>query len=207
MTLTKLSTLTAVLILSFVFFTALHAQQTSEKPSLEKSNIEGQFNYVYQQSTDFEDYKMVRKWWITRLKTHVLDSMKSVEDQLLATQKMIAARNTRIDSLNKLLSSNNLTLNSTIKEKNTLYLLSIPIDKAAYNSLVWTIIAGLVFTLVLFILMYKKSQFVTTQTRGDLSELKVEFEVFRKRALEREEGIVRKYHNELMQYKNKSGKI
>jgi hypothetical protein len=68
---------------------------------------------------------------------------------------------------------------------------------------VWIIIIGLTFTLVIFILLFKRSNLVTRQTRDDLVEIKNEFESFRKRALEREEGIVRKYHNELMQYKTK----
>jgi len=207
MRLIKFSTWSIVLLILFAVYSSLQAQQSIEKPSLEKSNIEGQFTYVYQQSSDFEDYKMVKKWWITRLKSHVLDTLKQVEGQLLATQKLVQDKNVRIDSLNKLLSSNNVTLNSTIKEKNTLYLLGIPMDKAAYNSILWTVIAGLAFTLVLFILLYKRSNIVTIQTRDDLSEIKTEFEAFRKRALEREEGIVRKYHNELMQYKSKAGKV
>jgi hypothetical protein len=210
MTLIKSKTWTAsaiLSILSIVVFSTGKAQQTPEKPSPDKSNIEGQFNYVYQQSTDFEDYKMVKKWWITRLKSHVLDSMKMVEDKLLASEKLVESRNAKIDSLNQLLAQNKSTLKSTIKEKNTLHLFGIPMDKAAYNSLVWTLIGGLIFTLALFIILYKRSHVVTVQTRDDLEEIKDEFEAFRKRALEREEGIVRKYHNELMHYKNKAGKV
>jgi len=186
---------------------SLHAQQVSEKPSLDKSPIEGQFTYVYQQSSDFEDYKMVKKWWITRLKSHVLDTLKLVEGQLLTSQKMVITRDAKIDSLNKALASNNINLSSAIKAKNTLHFMGIPMDKTAYNSVLWTIIAGITFALIVFILLYKRNHVVTIQTRSDLTEVKTEFEAFRKRALEREEGIVRKYHNELMQYKAKAGKV
>jgi hypothetical protein len=193
-------------LLFLVSIQRTNSQSISEKPSLDKSNIEGQFNYVYSQSNDFEDYKMVKRWWLTKLKTHVLDSIQLVENQLLASQKLIISKNETIDSLNNLLKSNNSFLSQTIKEKDTLRLLGIPIDKAAYNSLVWIIIGGLALTLALISLLYKKSNLVTRQTKDDLSDIKTEFEAFRKRALEREEGIVRKYHNELMQYKTKTGK-
>lgn len=204
---TRLQLVSLVLFFSLTGFQGVFPQSVAEKPSLDKSNIEGQFNYVYQQSNDFEDYKMVKKWWITRLKTHVLDSIKLIEDQLLATQKLVKAKDATIDSINNILASSNAKLTTTIKEKDTLRLLGIPMDKAFYNSLVWIIIVGLAFTLVFFILLYKRSNLVTRQTKNDSSELKTEFETFRKRALEREEGIVRKYHNELMQYKTKAGKV
>jgi hypothetical protein len=190
-----------IYILLFLSCTGIQhvlSQTAAEKPSLEKSNIDGKFNYVYQQSNDFEDYKMVKKWWLTRLKTHVLDTIKLVE-----SQKLVNTKSTVIDSLNKLLMTNNSTLALTIKEKNSLRFIGIPMDKAAYNSIVWIIIIGLTFTLVIFILLFKRSNLVTRQTKDDLVEIKNEFESFRKRALEREEGIVRKYHNELMQYKTK----
>jgi hypothetical protein len=195
-----------IYILLFLSCTGIQhvlSQTAAEKPSLEKSNIDGKFNYVYQQSNDFEDYKMVKKWWLTRLKTHVLDTIKLVENQLVESQKLVNTKSTVIDSLNKLLMTNNSTLALTIKEKNSLRFIGIPMDKAAYNSIVWIIIIGLTFTLVIFILLFKRSNLVTRQTKDDLVEIKNEFESFRKRALEREEGIVRKYHNELMQYKTK----
>jgi hypothetical protein len=201
------STWVVLILMLTTSLSFLHAQANAEKPSLDKSSIEGQFTYVYQQSSDFEDYKMVKKWWITRLKTHVLDTMKLIEGQLLATQKMMVTKDARIDSLNKALASNNANLGSAMKEKNTLHFLGIPMDKTAYNSILWTIIAGLTAALVIFILMYKRNHVVTNQTRTDLEDVKAEFESFRKRALEREEGIVRKYHNELMHYKTKAGTV
>jgi hypothetical protein len=204
---TNVKIICVVLFLSFTGIQSTFSQSVVEKPSLEKSNIEGKFNYIYQQSGDFEDFKMVKKWWLTRLKTHVLDSIKFVEGQLIASQKLVEIKQTSIDSLNSLLLSNNSALSKTIKEKNSLRFLGIPMDKAAYNSMVWIIIAGLSLTLALFILLYKRSSLVTKQIKNDLTEIRTEFESFRKRALEREEGIVRKYHNELMQYKTKAGKV
>ena len=102
-----------------------------------------------------------------------------------------------------MLAKNSSTLKATIKEKNTLRLLGMPMDKSAYNSIMWTLVAGLAFTVVLFIILYKRSHAITSETHKDLEEVKSEFEAFRKRALEREEGIVRRYHNEIMHYKNK----
>jgi hypothetical protein len=207
MKLTKSVIRYSIIIMVVLLSGIVKSQSASERLSPDKSDIEDQFNYLYQQSSDFEDYKMVRRWWITRLKSHVLDTLKAVEGELLATQTMVESRNVSIDSLNKVLATNSSTLNATIKEKNTLRLLGIAMDKSAYNSIMWTLIAGLAFTLVLFIIMFKRSHAIISETRKDLEEVKSEFEAFRKRALEREEGIVRRYHNEIMHYKNKVGNV
>jgi hypothetical protein len=204
---TSFFTIVILFIVAIIHNVTIEAQSNTEKPSLDQSNIENQFNYVYQQSSDFEDYKMVKRWWITRLKQHVLDSLKQVEDRLADSRNMVNSKTKEIDSLNNLLSASNTNLATALKEKNTLRFLGISMEKAAYNSIVWTIIVGLSISFVLILLLYRRGHSITKQTKDDLTELKNEFETFRKRALEREEGIVRKYHNELMQYKNKAGKV
>lgn len=75
-------------------------------------------------------------------------------------------------------------------------------SKAAYNSLVWSIIAGLIAGLVFFIVLFKRSHIITTNTRKDLEATQKEFEEHRTRARLREEKIVREYHYELNKYKN-----
>ena len=44
------------------------------------------------------------------------------------------------------------------------------------------------------------------QTKTDLEQLKNEFESFRKRALEREQRVVREMYDEILKYKNKAAK-
>ena len=202
---TNKSTIVAIGLLVIFGLTA-YTQQTSDPLSLDNSPIEGQFQYVYQKSTDFEEYKMVRRWYLTRLKSHVLDSLKEKEDLITQARGHISTQKSEIDSLVAAIHATDARLITAIKEKNTFTMLGIPIQKTGYSSLVWSIIAVLAFSLVILVLLYKRSYSVITHTKNDLDETRSEFEAFRKRALEREEGIVRKYHNELMKYKSKVSK-
>ena len=179
----------------------------SQSLSLNNSPIEDQFQYVYQKSSDYEDSKVVKRWYLTSLKNHVLDSLQEKQDQIIEARSQIVLKNATIDSLQGIIAATTNSLNAAIKEKNNLSFIGIPMQKAGYNSIVWSAIAILTFSLLIFILLYKRSHRVIVSTETDLNETRAEFETFRKRALEREEGIVRKYHNELMKYKTKVSKV
>ena len=195
---------TTLHIAIFIIYGAVSfAQQSTAPLSLDNSPIEDQFQYVYQRSTDFEDFKLIKRWQYSRLKLHVLDSLAAQKELLLQARGQIQLKDTKIDSLANQVEATNNKLQTAINEKNSLTLLGIKMEKTGYNSIVWSVIFGLAFSLIVFILLYRRSYRVIIQTESDLKETRTEFEAFRKRALEREEGIVRKYHNELMKYKSK----
>jgi len=70
-------------------------------------------------------------------------------------------------------------------------------NKGAYKGLVWTIIAGLLGTLLFFIYRFRNSNLVTVATRNNLEEVQEEFESYKKRALEREQKVRRELQNVL----------
>jgi hypothetical protein len=149
---------------------------------------------------------MIKRWQFVRLKTHVLDTLALIDQRLAETKDLLSQSHTSIDSLNLQNQELRTNLNKAIQEKDSLIFLGIPMYKSGYNTLVWGIITALTLTLVIFIFLYKRSHSVIIDTKNDLLEVRNEFEAFRKRALEREEGIVRKYHNELNKYKSKVAK-
>ena len=193
--------------LLLILFLLGSTRVNSQSLSLNNSPIEGQFKYVYQKSSDFEDSKVVKRWYLTSLKAHVLDTLQEKQNQITEARSQIALKNTTIDSLQGVIAATTNSLNAAIKEKNSLSFVGISMQKAGYNTIVWSVIAILAFSLVIFILLFKRSHRVIVSTETDLNETRAEFETFRKRALEREEGIVRKYHNELMKYKTKVSKV
>jgi hypothetical protein len=182
-------------------------QQGTESLSLDNSPIEGQFQYVYQRSSDVDEFKMVKRWYLTKLKAHVLDSLNFKQEQLKEARVVLNHQTDMVDSLKSVINATNEKLTASINEKNRFTFLGISMQKTGYNSIVWSVIAGLAFFLIVLILMYKRSYVTITQTKDDLKDARLEYEAFRKRALEREEGIVRKYHNELMKYKSKVNNV
>ena len=90
-----------------------------------------------------------------------------------------------------------------IKNKNSLSLIGIQMNKAAYNSIMWIIILALAALLVILFLMFKRSFIVTRQTTKDLEEIREEFETYRQQSRERYEKLVVQHHQEILKLKGK----
>lgn len=178
------------------------SQQTAPRPSVDKGSIEDRFNYILREGVTVDDSKTIKSWWLYHLKTYVLDTVKSLHNEIELLQGSVSSKSSNYDSLGNELKQLTEKLEVTIKEKNSISLLGFQMNKSAYNLLLWAIIGGLAFLLIIFILMFKRSNLVTVQTKKGADELRIEFDSFRKRAREREEELVRKHHNEIQKYKN-----
>jgi len=200
-----------LLVLLFVVSVSIpqntFCQSNDGKLSLNEGTIENQFNYVIRKSNDYEDFKMVKSWWLYRLKSHVADSLKEEAAKLNESRELVAQRDQEIETLKTTLQETNEKLSSAIQEKNDLVFLGTHLNKTTYNTIVWFLISGLAFLSGILFVMFKRSNRITVETRNSLSELKEEYEDYRKRTLEREQKTVRKLYDEILKYKNKVTKV
>ena len=174
---------------------------SSDKTVLDKGNVESQIDFVIDKASSYEDYKVIKKVNLNILRAHILDSIKGAKKKLKDTQRVVVTKNIQIDSLRKELQSTNDQLTTIAKEKNAISFLGMSMAKQYYNSLIWSIIIGLICFLVFFVVLFRRGNVVTAETKKDLLETKQEFENHRKRTLEREEKLSRKYLDELNKYK------
>lgn len=181
----------------------LFSQETPGRPSIGKGSIESQFNYVLYKSEKYEDYKLVKSWWLYTLRTQVLDTLKALHENFSDTQNLLSVKNTEIDSLIAVMQDINNELDIALKEKSSMKLLGIKMDKIIYNSILWLIIAALLVSLLIFIILFKRSNAITVRTKSELAETRNEFEEHRKRTLIREQQIVRQLYDEILKYKSK----
>ena len=181
----------------------LYSQETPQKPSIGRGSIESQFNYVIYRSEKYEDYKLVKSWWLYTLRSQVLDTLKALHENLGDTQNLLAVKNTEIDSLIAAMQTVNNELDIALKEKSSMKLLGIKMNKIVYNSILWLIIAALLVILLTFVLLFKRSNAVTARTKSELTETRNEYEDYRKRTLVREQQIVRELYDEILKYKSK----
>ncbi len=194
---------TGIIILLFTTLNDLAAQETAEKPGIGRGSIESQFNYVLYRSEKVEDYKMVRSWWLYSLKSQVLDTLKILHQNLEDAQSLLSAKDKEIGSLAAAVDNAAKKLETTIKEKDSMSLLGLKTSKKIYNGITWIIILALLVLLSVFVLLFKKSNSVTLALKSELNESKAEFEEYRKRALVREQQVVRELYDEILKYKSK----
>ena len=198
--------------LIFVMATSLiysqEEQNNTPKPSLDNGTIESQFDYLYRLSSSYQEYKVVKKTFYQKIKGNVLDSMQALKKDLVDTKKLVEVQGNEIKSLKSDLLTTNDNLVSVTKEKDDIKFLGMPMTKASYNSLLWTIIFSLVALLLFFIFRFKSSNTITVQSKNLLNDTEKEFEAYKAKALEREQKVRRELQDELnkQKYDAKKGK-
>jgi hypothetical protein len=197
------------IILLFIAFNAtdIFAQETPTKPTLDKGNIESSFTYIIRNAGDYEDSKIVKSWWLWRLRSYVLDSLKAYRDSINYVQNLVETKDRQIDSLKRDLKKLNSSLSAAVRDRDSLSFLGIGMTKLTYNAVMWLLAAVLFSALVIVFLLYKRSNIVTVKMKETLADTKEEFEAHRKKALEREQKIAREMYDEIIKYKNKYGEL
>jgi uncharacterized membrane-anchored protein YhcB (DUF1043 family) len=85
--------------------------------------------------------------------------------------------------------------------KNSIRVAGIEANKATYNKIMWTILAGLVATLLVGLLVLRRNLSVMSDTKREFQELKTEFEAYRKTSREAREKLTMDHFNEVKRLK------
>ena len=197
----KLSKILISFLPIFLLSITISAQETEKEGSLNSGTIESQFEYLYQKSGRYEDYRVIKISQLLKFRNNVYDTLKLDRQKYLDSQRLIANQKSNIDSLNQILEATNENLTSVTKEKDSINLFGIQMSKGAYNTLLWGIIAALTAFLVLFITRFKSSNAITIEAKNAKAEIEEEYEEHRQRALEREQKLRRELQDELNKQK------
>ncbi len=199
--------LVIIIALSPIFHTMQAQEETlTAEQALQQEKIETQFDYVIKKSGKYQEYKVVKRTWLDKLKGNTLDSLKTLESKLKTTNQQITEQQSSITKLKESLATTNDNLVSITKEKDSLTFLGIPFSKSSYKTMMWTIIAALLVFLGFFIFKFKNSNSITIQAKKALAETEAEFEEHRRRALEREQKVMRKLQDEINKQRKSGAK-
>lgn len=179
----------------FLFFYAsqeVFAQEdTTPKPSLDSGTIDSQFEYIYNSSNNFQEYKVVKRTNLDKLKSNILDSIIVSRDKVASLNLELNSQKDSIRNLNAKLTTTETEKQEAIEAKDNFEFLGIGIDKAVYSSFMWLLVAGLVVALTFFSMQYFRSFKKIKKSQLDLEEVQEEFDQHRKNTLERERKMKR----------------
>lgn len=200
-----------ILVLFLTIFASGIAQTKKKEPikgSLNSGTIKSQFDYLYKKSYTYKSVKSVKIADILKIKANVLDSLQSAYKKINETNSIIESQKKEINSLKENLKITNDKLIEITKEKDSMDLLGIQMSKGSYNTLMWSLIFGLLAFLLFFIFRFKSSNTLTKQAQKLLNETEEEFETYKRVAIEREQKVRRELQDEInkQKYNNKEGK-
>lgn len=192
-------------LFSFNLHNAQEETTTTEELSLDKGTIDSQFDYIYTKSgnyrADGKRYEVVRIISLDKLRKNVLDSLSAASKKAAELNATISGHEVTISSLNKKLEETTNSLASVTEEKDSMSFFGILVSKGTYNFILWTIIGCLLLFFLLFVYKFRRSNILTQEAKTALSELEIEYEDHRRRALEREQKISRQLQDEINKYK------
>lgn len=177
--------------------------QTTIPEILEKGTIPEQMNYLEEKTRIYENYRAIREDMFQLAKKNALDSLLKAKNRIHESLILNKSLNSRIDSLNSKLGKTQDQLNEMTRTKNSISVLGIGMNKIAYNSLMWTIIAVLILLLAIGFLAFKRNRVVTVSTKKELAELKSEFEAYRTKSRLDREKMSMDHFNEIKKLKGR----
>ncbi|MGB5237389.1 MAG: tRNA (guanine-N1)-methyltransferase [Flavobacteriaceae bacterium] len=200
------TTIAMILALSILPVQWVQGQQQEESQlSLDGGSIDSQFEYLFKRSgnynADGKRYEVVRQINLNKIRKNVLDTINEANKKAAELKSTIATNEASISELKSQLENTKNNLSSVTEEKDSISLLGAMVSKSTYNFILWTVIAGLLLLLLLFVYKFRNSNFLTQEAKTKLADLEIEYENHRRRALEREQKISRQLQDEINKYK------
>lgn len=187
-------------LFTFFLFTSISiAQEEGPEPSLNSGTISSQFDYLNSVSNNFQEYKVVKRTNLDKIRKNVTDSLNVFKDQLVTVKKDLRERQEQINELENQMAEVQEQLTAAEEARDSFEFLGMPIHKSAYNGIMWTIVFVLAGAFLFFLFQYSQSHRVISKARKDLEDTVEEFEQHRKNTLDRE----RKLKRELVDALNK----
>lgn len=187
------------LFISYIGF----SQQDSNKDSIVDNNsLENQFDKIFRTSTSYQTYKVIGKDRFLDLKKNVLDSLKKATKEITEKQQLLISERNNIKELNVELDKTREELAKTQEKESSISLLGIQLNKTTYNLILWFIIISLGLALGFFVYKFTRSNVLTKKAQEDLLEVEHEFEMHRKKSLEREQKLRRQLQDEINKSRN-----
>jgi hypothetical protein len=194
----------ALFILSGLLFAASPLTGQGNMPEvLDTGTVREQYEYLQERTRIYNNFRAIREDMFQKIKSNSTDSLAAAKQEIHLLESQLSERDSRISAQQTELQETNAKLEEAIKNRDLLPFLGIPMHKALYNTILWIIIAALVFLCVVLFLTAKRNIVISRKNQKDLEETREEFEAYRKTSRERYEQMVVKHHNELRKLKGK----
>lgn len=175
--------------------------QTALPDELTRNSIKEQINYIEVHTRIYENYRAIREDMFQKVNGNILDSLSADRKRIAGLNKVKSALDNSNDSLNTLLETTRSSLEKVTSTKNSIRVFGIEVNKVAYNTIMWMIVAGLLTVLGFGFLVFKRTWFVNISTRKELKDLRDEFEAYRQSTRIAREKMAMDHFNEIKKLK------
>lgn len=183
-----------VALIPFLLLSAIILAQNDQSPD---NSIRAQFVDVIDKSNSFQEFKVIKKTKLARLRKNISDSISKLELEINTLNTQIENQAGEISTLTSNLTKTNDDLTVSQGKENGIEVLGIQTQKATYNMLMWSLIGLLIIGLLFFIFKFKNSNSVTREAKLKLAETESEFDEHRQKKLDEQQQLRRKLQDEI----------
>lgn len=174
--------------------------QTPQTETTPPQNVVEQYDQVIESSGNYNNgakrYKVIERPKLDRYRKQLSDSVTNLKSKISTLNKRIDDQASEISTLNTNLSSTQKNLENTNLEKDSMNFFGSQMSKGSYQTMMWTIAGILLLGLLLFIFRFKNSNTLTRQAKRKLAELELDFDDYKRKALEKEQKLGRQLQDE-----------
>jgi len=187
---------------AFLVFTCFKVSgQTTMPDVLIKNSLKDQLKYIEERTRIYENYRAIREDMFQKLKGNISDTLLSANRKIVILNITASGLKQTIDSLNSTMETTNTRLENITRTKNSISVLGLEVNKVTYNTIMWLIVIGLTAILALGFMVFKRNLSFTLNIKNELSELKDEFQTYRKTTREAREKLSMDHFNEIKRMK------
>ncbi|MCG2417873.1 hypothetical protein K8089_02480 [Aequorivita sp. F47161] len=187
-------------LLLFFYVLGVSAQDSVQ---VRKNTLNDQMTEAFEKSNSYQEYKVIKKSQLARLKKNILDSVSALEQNINSQETELSQQKSEIDSLRQNLKNTQENLTISKEKENGIEVFGILTSKATYNSIMWGIILVLLLVTALLFVRFLNSHKITKEAQLKMAEMEIELEDYRRNSLEREQKLRRKLQDEI----NKNRKV
>lgn len=161
-----------------------------------ENSIDHQFDILMENSNNYKQYEVVPTAELVQLQKNTRAEISDLKNKIATNQTRIREQEKEISALKNSLSSSEENLERATQSKAQIAFLGIPMEKSLYRTITWGIIILLGIALFVFIYKFKNSHVQTREARRNLNDLEIEFDEYRKTALEKQQKLGRMLQDE-----------
>ena len=185
----------------YLFSIALFIFTSSFSQQKDTSSIKGKFNLIYNTSSSYKEFKVIRKSRFVNLRNQVSDSVKLLNNELNLKEEKINTLEQDLNNINKVLLKNIAKKTAAIRLQNSILFFGMALDKSSYKIMVWMTFILLIVLLCYFIFKYKNSYLIILAAKEDLLEAENELVKFKKKSIESDQKLRRQLQDEINKQK------
>lgn len=167
----------------------------------EEGILEEQYSYLHDRTNIYNNFRAIREDMFQRIRRNSLDSLNRAKREIGSLKMQETRLMEKMDSLENAMTIAKSERDQAIRDRDSLFLFGIGMNKTFYNLLLWSIIGGLAALMVIVFLMFKRASVVSHKTKTEFKELRQEYEEYRKTSRERFEQQSIDHFNEIKRLK------